>query len=136
MLIQFALYDCRFGRHFTNPDELKAREERERKDREWRKQHGEASDSDEDESGSEEESSSSEESSSEGEEQGAKGGVSSLIEVENPNRAVKKVNKKVLEQTPGTEKAVPVPKTELSRREREEIEKQRAKEHYDKLHAG
>jgi len=114
-------------RHFTNPDELRMREERESKEREWRRQRGDAESSDEDEE-DEEESDSEEETSSE--EEGAKGGVQNLIEVENPNRVVKKVDKKVLEGVP-----VEKPKAELSRREREELEKQRAKEHYDKLHA-
>lgn len=47
-------------------------------------------------------------------------------ELANPNRVVKK-NKKVDELTTET--------PELSRREREEIEKQRAREHYQRLHA-
>ncbi|XP_048449093.1 28 kDa heat- and acid-stable phosphoprotein isoform X1 [Rhincodon typus] len=56
-----------------------------------------------------------------------KKGVEGLIEIENPNRVVQK-NKKVtaLDLNP--------PNRELSRREREEIEKQQARERYMKLH--
>ncbi|KAL4647856.1 hypothetical protein GN956_G8858, partial [Arapaima gigas] len=53
-------------------------------------------------------------------------GVEGLIEIENPNRLTPK-SKKVTELDVGAPK-------ELSRREREEIEKQRAKERYMKLH--
>ncbi|KAL0179627.1 hypothetical protein M9458_025069, partial [Cirrhinus mrigala] len=55
-----------------------------------------------------------------------KGGIEGLIEIENPNRVSQK-SKKVAEID------VNAPK-ELSRREREEIEKQKAKERYMKLH--
>ncbi|XP_042360979.1 pdgfa associated protein 1b [Plectropomus leopardus] len=53
-------------------------------------------------------------------------GVEGLIEIENPNRAAQK-SKKV------TQIELDEPK-QLSRREREEIEKQKAKERYMKLH--
>uniref|UniRef100_W5MBU4 Pdgfa associated protein 1b n=3 Tax=Lepisosteus oculatus TaxID=7918 RepID=W5MBU4_LEPOC len=53
-------------------------------------------------------------------------GVEGLIEIENPNRVVQKV-KKV------TQLELEQPK-QLSRREREEIEKQKAKERYMKMH--
>ncbi|XP_065120978.1 pdgfa associated protein 1b [Paramisgurnus dabryanus] len=53
-------------------------------------------------------------------------GVEGLIEIENPNRAAQKA-KKV------TEIELEGPK-QLSRREREEIEKQKAKERYMKMH--
>lgn len=53
-------------------------------------------------------------------------GVEGLIEIENPNRVSQK-SKKV------TEVDVSAPR-ELSRREREEIEKQKSKERYMKLH--
>lgn len=72
-------------------------------------------------SGSEEDSSSDDESDSR-----KRSGVEGLIEIENPNRVSQK-NKKV------TELDVNAPK-ELSRREREEIEKQKSKERYMKLH--
>ena len=58
--------------------------------------------------------------------------MSSLIEIENPNRAHKKSALKVTKVDVGGEKA---PKAELSRREREELEKQKARAHYQKLHA-
>lgn len=96
-------------------------------------------------SGSEEESSSEEE-----DENAKKKGVEGLIELENPNR-VKQKMKKVSQLTdptvpaasaaaatavPAAVKKTPAAdKPQLSRREREEIEKQKAKAHYQKLHA-
>lgn len=77
--------------------------------------------------GAEKESlSESEEESSSEDETRKKCGVEGLIEIENPNRVSQK-SKKV------TEVDVSAPK-ELSRREREEIEKQKSKERYMKLH--
>eukprot|EP00057_Strongylocentrotus_purpuratus_P034177 XP_794207.3 PREDICTED: 28 kDa heat- and acid-stable phosphoprotein [Strongylocentrotus purpuratus] len=67
----------------------------------------------------------SEEESSEDE--GKAKGVEGLIEIENPNRRVQKMQKAVnvdVEQAP----------TQISRREREEIEKQQAKDRYMKAH--
>lgn len=58
-------------------------------------------------------------------------GVSNLIEIENPNRVQKKTKK--VTNTTKTEDLADKP--QLSRREREEIEKQRARAHYQKLHA-
>ena len=79
-----------------------------------------------DDSGSEEES---ESSSDESEDDDAKKkGVSGLIEIENPNRA-KKTHKKVTALDEATAKP------QLSRREREEIEKAKAKANYQKMHA-
>lgn len=74
------------------------------------------------ESGSESE----EESSSEDEKEQKRSGVQGLIEIENPNRVSQKSKK-------AAEVDVNAPK-ELTRREREEIEKQKAKERYMKLH--
>ena len=54
-------------------------------------------------------------------------GIDGLIEVNNPNRN-KKVAKKVTSLDTNTEAT-------LSRREREEIEKQQAQQRYQKLHA-
>ncbi|KAH9425457.1 heat- and acid-stable phosphoprotein [Dermatophagoides pteronyssinus] len=48
-------------------------------------------------------------------------GVSGLIEIENPNR--------------NPRRAPPTEQVQLTRREREEVEKQQAKERYQKLHA-
>lgn len=69
----------------------------------------------------------SDESSSE-EEGGKAKGVDGLIEIENPNRVQKKAAVKV-----GTVSALPKP--ELSRKEREELEKQQSAARYAKLHA-
>ncbi|KAJ8263941.1 hypothetical protein GJAV_G00143340 [Gymnothorax javanicus] len=102
------------GKQFSNPEEI---------DRQMRAQREkEANDGAEAESSSESE----EESSEEECDQQKKKGVEGLIEIENPNRISNK-SKKV------TELDTSAPK-ELSRREREEIEKQRAKERYMKLH--
>lgn len=57
-------------------------------------------------------------------------GVSNLIEIENPNRVQKKSKKLNALSVDGAPE-----KPQLSRREREEIEKQRAQAHYQKLHA-
>lgn len=63
--------------------------------------------------------------------QGSKAkGVSNLIEIENPNRVQKKAKK-----LSNLDKELEAEKPQLSRREREEIERQRAQAHYQKLHA-
>lgn len=81
----------------------------------------------EEKGGVEKESSSESESSSDDESESRKrSGVEGLIEIENPNRVSQK-SKKV------TEVDVTAPR-ELTRREREEIEKQKSKERYMKLH--
>lgn len=104
---------------------------------------GEESDSDEEESSSssdgdtsdsEEDDSSEESSDSDDDDDGAKKkkkksppkpkGVQGLIEIENPNRVAK--------PKPSEDNTGPV---QLSRREREELEKQRSRERYNKLHA-
>lgn len=59
-------------------------------------------------------------------------GVQGLIEIENPNRVVKKSAEKV---TKVDVNAAGSSKPELSRREREEVERQRAQANYQKLHA-
>ncbi|CAB1338248.1 unnamed protein product [Coregonus sp. 'balchen'] len=104
------------GKQFSNPEEI---------DRQMKAQRElEANGGVEKE---EEKSSGSDDSSSEEEDVNKKkSGVEGLIEIENPNRISQK-SKKV------TELDVNAPK-ELSRREREEIEKQKAKERYMKLH--
>jgi len=142
-------------KQFTDPQALQRQKDKEEKE-EWRRKRGEdVDDSDEEDSGSEEssgdeagakggaaaagpsgrgggakkqeESSSEEETSSEDEEDARGKGVEKLIDIENPNRVQKK-HKKVDQIGTG-------PKPQLSRREREEIEKQKAKERYQKLHA-
>jgi len=141
---------------FSNPDEINADLKKAEEKRKWREQHpdsdsetsseeeekpvrggraarGKAAAVKEESSGSEVDfaSGSDDESSSEDESAKPKG-AAAMIEVENPNRAQKKVKKVTdLEKEP-TKAAV---KPELSRREREEIEKARAKVHYQKMHA-
>ncbi|XP_075998978.1 pdgfa associated protein 1b [Genypterus blacodes] len=114
-------------RTYTSPEEIDAqmKEEKERKKQEQEAGEGEGAaqiDAAEEEklpgSGSED---SDDENS-----QRRRAGVEGLIEIENPNRAAQKT-KKI------TQIELDEPK-QLSRREREEIEKQKAKEHYMKMH--
>ncbi|KAH8367966.1 hypothetical protein KR084_004981 [Drosophila pseudotakahashii] len=92
-------------------------------------------------SSSESESGEDSDEDSEGEARDAKKGVASLIEIENPNRVTKKATQKLSaikldDGPPGAEaKGGAHPKPELSRREREQIEKQKARQRYEKLHA-
>ncbi|XP_076856473.1 pdgfa associated protein 1a [Brachyhypopomus gauderio] len=102
------------GKQFSNPEEID-RQMRAQKELE---ENGEA----ERESLSESE----EESSSDDEKSQRRNGVEGLIEIENPNRISQKSKK-------AAEVDVEAPR-ELSRREREEIEKQKAKERYMKMH--
>uniref|UniRef100_A0A1B6D866 Casein kinase substrate phosphoprotein PP28 domain-containing protein n=1 Tax=Clastoptera arizonana TaxID=38151 RepID=A0A1B6D866_9HEMI len=124
------------GRRFTNPEELEEQRKREEKERQWRAERGEETSSEEEDEGDKKKdksgSSSSSESDSESSEDDAKAkGVQSLIQIENPNRVQKKVKKlSTLNET-----VHQGGKPELSRREREELEKQRATLHYQKLHA-
>lgn len=102
------------GKQFTNPEEI---------DRQMRAQK----ELEENPGAVKENSDSEEESSSDDESEFKKrSGVEGLIEIENPNRVSQK-SKKVAE----IDVAAP---RELSRREREEIEKQKSKERYMKLH--
>ncbi|VEN37099.1 unnamed protein product [Callosobruchus maculatus] len=123
------------NRRFTNPEELEEERRKEEQKKRWRQQRGESSseESEEEAAGDKqkgsEESESEEESSDDGVEAKAKG-VSNLIEIENPNRVQKKTKKVTQLNTTDLEG-----KPQLSRREREEIEKQRAQAHYQKLHA-
>ncbi|XP_054454854.1 pdgfa associated protein 1a [Anoplopoma fimbria] len=102
------------GKQFSNPEEI---------DRQMKAQKEL-----EENPGAEKEESadSDDESSSEDDADRKRSGVEGLIEIENPNRVSQK-SKKV------TEVDVTAPR-ELSRREREEIEKQKSKERYMKLH--
>ncbi|KAL3877119.1 hypothetical protein ACJMK2_034873 [Sinanodonta woodiana] len=115
-------------RVFTNEEDLQTQLEKEERERKWREQRGEVLDSDKEGEGAAAKGSGSgsseSESDSEDEESKHKG-VEHLIEIENPNRAAKK-NKKVTE-IEGTEAV-------LTRREREELEKQQAKQRYQQLH--
>ncbi|XP_034477541.1 28 kDa heat- and acid-stable phosphoprotein [Drosophila innubila] len=84
---------------------------------------------------------------SEAEARDAKKGVASLIEIENPNRVTKKATQKLsqikIDDTSGASGTGggsgggggASSKPELSRREREQIEKQKARQRYEKLHA-
>ncbi|XP_007882723.1 pdgfa associated protein 1a [Callorhinchus milii] len=101
------------AKQFTNPEEIEAQMKVEKeKDKEGAER---ASDSDSDAESSEDDS------------EHKKKGVEGLIEIENPNRVTQK-NKKVNNLDLNS------PQRELSRREREEIEKQQARERYMKLH--
>lgn len=111
-------------RRFTNFEEIEAQQKRLAKQAEWRRQRGDDEEDGDEEEGDEEESEeeSDEESDVDDEESDSESkpkGVESLIEVENPNRATKKPAPEV---KAGTSAA---PKPELSRREREEAERQR-----------
>ncbi|XP_043242043.1 28 kDa heat- and acid-stable phosphoprotein-like isoform X2 [Amphibalanus amphitrite] len=114
------------GKHrvFTNPEQLAEEQKREEREREWRQKRGEESES---ESGSG--SGSESDSSSEEEQKQAAKPKGPAVSVENPNR-VQQRNKK-LSQLNVEEKAP----QQLSRREREAIEKEKARQHYQKLHA-
>ena len=144
-------------RHFSNEDDMQMEAEKLRKEQEWRKMKGIESDEDEGEqdkvadgesaaaaprkpkaepvTGQPGELPPSDDSDEESDDEDAEPdkpkGVAHLIEIENPNR-VKAKSKKVTEvSTEDSAAAGP----NLSRREREELEKQAAKERYDKMHA-
>lgn len=129
-------------KQYSNPDQIKEDLVKEEEKRAWRAAHPDSSSEESEDEGAaggkkknedgiefESETSSSEESSSE-DEDAKKKGVEGMIDIENPNR-VKQRQKKVTQID--TSKAAAKP--QLSRREREEIEKQKAKVHYQKMHA-
>lgn len=127
------------SRRFTNPEELEEQRKREEQERRWKKNNrgdDESSSEEEekpatkgDKSNSEDETES--ESESEEESDDNKKGVAGLIQIENPNRRQLKAKKlATLNETLDT--AEPA---QLSRREREELERQRKKLHYQKLQA-
>jgi len=107
-------------RRFTNFEEIEAQQKKLAKQAEWRKQRGD-DDEDDEETNSDEESEEeeSDEESEESDSESKPKGVESLIEVHNPNRIVKKA---VPEVKAGTSTDA---KPEMSRREREEAERQR-----------
>ncbi|CAH2037422.1 unnamed protein product, partial [Iphiclides podalirius] len=117
------------NRKFTSPEELEEQRKQEEQKQKWRKEHGPSSSEEESEDNKSGSGSSDDSDSDEDHPTKAKG-VSGLIEVENPNRVVKK-NKKLnnLDNLGEGEKP------QLSRREREEIERQRAAAAYQKAHA-
>ncbi|XP_073976952.1 28 kDa heat- and acid-stable phosphoprotein-like [Rhodnius prolixus] len=117
------------SRRFTSAEELEEQRRQEERNRQRKLERGSDTSSEEEEQAAEDRSDegSSEESDSDDGPQKAKG-VENLIEVQNPNRAPQR-NKKVTAINDAEAKP------ELSRREREEIEKQRATAHYNMLHA-
>jgi len=134
------------ARHFTSPDELE-KERKKLENKKWRAKKEDDEEGDSDEEGDDEtkeegaaggkEKSEGEESSEEESDEGehkAKG-VEGLIEIENPNRIVKKEKKLSKLGMGEPAEAEVAAKPELSRKEREELERQRAKAHYQKMHA-
>jgi len=105
------------SRQFNSGEDI----ERQMKDDTWRRKK----DDDDDEGEEKEDGSGSEDSGEEGD--GAKG----VIEVENPNHVKNKMKKADDITADGEAGAAP----ELSRREREAIEKEQARQRYEKLHA-
>lgn len=97
-------------RHFTSAEEI----DRQMNDESWRKRTEADNESDEESSEEDEKS----------------GGVQGLIDIENPNRVQNKM-KKITVLDEDSETAKP----ELTRREREAIEKEQARQRYEKLHA-
>lgn len=111
------------NRHFTSPEELEAERANESK-KKWRNTREESSEEEEDdEEGSAEGSDDSEEESEE-----EVKGAGALIEIQNPNRQAKKAFVKAadVEETDAPQ---------LTRKEREQIEKQKAHAAYMKRHA-
>lgn len=116
------------NRRFTNPEELEKERVKEEKEKTWRAKNRDLPPSESEESEEENEEESGDESDTSDEDESGKAkGVEGLISIENPNRVQKKVKK----VTAITENDNP----QLSRREREELERQRAAQHYQKLHA-
>ncbi|KAL1402276.1 hypothetical protein pipiens_019815 [Culex pipiens pipiens] len=112
------------NRNFTSPEQL----EEERKNEEKKKsvEIEEASSSDDEDEEQEGSEKGSDDESSESEEEAK--GASSVIEIQNPNRVQKKAFQKV-------EEVDEEEKPQLSRKEREQIEKQKAHAAYQKRHA-
>lgn len=102
------------NRNFTSPEQLEEERKNEEK-KKWRNTREESSSDDDDEQEGSEQGSDDESSESEEEAKGA----SSVIEIQNPNRVQKKAFQKV-------EDVNEEEKPQLSRKERELIEKQKA----------
>lgn len=135
------------NRHFTSPEELE-QERKAEESKKWRKKKTDEDGEEQSGSGSEAEEAGSDESEeeSDSEDDRKKSGVHGLIEIENPNRVHKKAVLKVSNldaeigassSSSGTPAAAaaPTPVADLSRREREEIERQKKQANYQKLHA-
>ncbi|XP_033749568.1 LOW QUALITY PROTEIN: 28 kDa heat- and acid-stable phosphoprotein-like [Pecten maximus] len=114
-------------RHFTNEDQINSDMEKAEREQQWRKARGEVGVGDGVQPGDLPPSDSESEETDSDDELAKPKGVSHLIEIENPNRANRSQLRKVTDEARNT-------KTELSRREREEIEKQQARENYQKQH--
>ncbi|XP_053684096.1 28 kDa heat- and acid-stable phosphoprotein-like [Sabethes cyaneus] len=112
------------NRHFTSPEELEAERKNEEQKKKWRETHAEASSEEEEEAESDKGSDESEEESEDDDKKGA----SSVIQIQNPNRVQKKA---FLKATDVDEDDKP----QLTRREREQLEKQKAHAAYMKRHA-
>lgn len=133
-------------RHFTSEDALAVEAEKVRRQQEWRAKKGiesgdeeEGGDNDDDEDktpasaskpGELQPGSENEEEDEEEDEEDKPKGVSHLIEIENPNR-IKQKTKKVASLSVDSQGPSGAPT--LTRREREELEKQQAKEQYQKM---
>ncbi|KAL4658384.1 28 kDa heat- and acid-stable phosphoprotein [Arapaima gigas] len=109
-------------RTYTSPEEIDAQMKAEKE----RRKQDEEGDAETNDGETEEKQQESGSEDSEDESCQKRKGVEGLIDIENPNRVVQK-SKKV------TDIELEGPK-QLSRREREEIEKQKAKERYMKMH--
>ncbi|PNF26912.1 hypothetical protein B7P43_G15116 [Cryptotermes secundus] len=120
-------------RRFTSPEEIEEQMKREEKERKWREERGDTGSSEDEARGKDDGASESEtESSSEESEAEVKAkGVENLIHVENPNRVQKKA-KKLSTLNESVDSSV---KPELSRRERKQLDHQRAQADYQRLHA-
>ncbi|XP_020621268.1 28 kDa heat- and acid-stable phosphoprotein-like isoform X1 [Orbicella faveolata] len=109
-------------RHFTDAEELRMEMEREKREQEWREKK-EGEDSDEEgkkgAAAADKPASDSDEDSESDEEEVKPKGVSGLIEIENPNRVAQKMKKASDVQLNDDTSS------QLSRREREEIARQR-----------
>ncbi|XP_055693174.1 28 kDa heat- and acid-stable phosphoprotein [Lutzomyia longipalpis] len=117
------------SRHFTNPEELEEERRKEQKKKLQKESDSESESPDEEE---EESEGGDEEDEEESEEEEKPKGVSGLIDIENPNRVTKKTIQKVGRMSLEEGEAS---KPELTRREQEQIQKQKARRQYMKLHA-
>ncbi|XP_060071558.1 28 kDa heat- and acid-stable phosphoprotein-like isoform X2 [Ylistrum balloti] len=114
-------------RHFTNEDQINSDLEKAEREQQWRKARGEVGVGDDGVQPGDLPPSDSESEETDSEDEAKPKGVAHLIEIENPNRKNRSQLRKVTDDAANT-------KTELSRREREEIEKQQARENYQKQH--
>ncbi|XP_026180993.1 pdgfa associated protein 1b [Mastacembelus armatus] len=113
-------------RTYTSPEEIDAQMKAEKERKKQEQEEEEAGGAAQDDKAEEKLPPSGSDDSDDENSQRRRAGVEGLIEIENPNRVAQK-SKKV------TQIELDEPK-QLSRREREEIEKQKAKERYMKMH--